>query len=72
MLPYVAWSYEDARTNLLRSGLSTSRTDALLQLQATLNDEPGAIYPPRTAANTTPTTLEEFARDSFAPAYRAS
>jgi uncharacterized protein YbjT (DUF2867 family) len=70
-LPYVEWSCEQAREHLLRAGLSASRAEALLQLQAALNEEPANLYPPRDSANTTPTTLEAFAHDTFAPAYRA-
>ncbi len=70
-LPYVEWSYAECRENLLRMGFSASRADNLLQLQKALNEGPANIYPPRNAANTTPTTLEAFARDTFAPAYQA-
>jgi uncharacterized protein YbjT (DUF2867 family) len=70
-LPYVHWSPDEARAYLLRMGFSASRTEALLQLQAALNEGPGTIHPPRTASTSTPTTLEEYARDTFAPAYRA-
>jgi uncharacterized protein YbjT (DUF2867 family) len=70
-LAYVQWSYDESRANLLRLGWSASRVENLLQLQAALNEGPGNIYPPRDAANTTSTTLEEFARDTFAPAYQA-
>jgi uncharacterized protein YbjT (DUF2867 family) len=71
-LPYVEWSPTEARENLLRSGFSASRADALLQLQATANEGRPTIYPSRSAANTTPTTLEEFAYETFVPAYRAA
>jgi hypothetical protein len=70
-LAYVQWSYDESRANLLRLGWSASRVENLLQLQAALNERPATIYPPRDAANTTPTTLEEFARDTFAPAYQS-
>jgi uncharacterized protein YbjT (DUF2867 family) len=70
-LPYVEWSYTEAREHLLRVGVSASRAEALLQLQAALNGGTSNISPPRNAANTTPTTLEAFARDTFVPAYQA-
>ena len=70
-LPYIEWSYEESRTNLLGMGFSAGRAETLLQLQTVLNEEPANLYPPRTAANTTPTTLEAFARDTFVPAYQA-
>jgi uncharacterized protein YbjT (DUF2867 family) len=71
-LPYVQWSYEEARANLLRAGFSAGRAEGLLQLQAAINEGRGYTTPPRDAANTTPTTLEVFACDTFAPAYQAS
>jgi uncharacterized protein YbjT (DUF2867 family) len=71
-LPYIEWSYEEARANLLRAGFSASRADGLLQLQTAINEGRGYTNPPRDAANTAPTTLEAFACDTFAPAYRAS
>jgi uncharacterized protein YbjT (DUF2867 family) len=71
-LPYVEWSPAESRENLLGVGFSASRADALLQLQATLNAGQPTIYPPRSAANTTPTSLEEFACDTFVPAYCAA
>jgi uncharacterized protein YbjT (DUF2867 family) len=71
-LPYIEWSYAEARENLLGMGFSVSRAETLLELQTALNDGPANASTPRTAANTTPTTLEEFARDTFVPAYQAS
>jgi hypothetical protein len=70
-LPYTEWSCAESREHLLGMGFSASRAETLLQLQTALNEEQGNIYPPRNAANTTPTTLEAFARDTFVPAYRA-
>lgn len=71
-LPYIEWSYEEYQNNLLRMGFSDSGADTLTQTWVAVNDGPGSIYPPRTASNTAPTTLEEFARDTFVPAYQAS
>ncbi len=71
-LPYVELPYEDYRTNLLRLGLSASAAETLLQTWVALNEGPGNPALSRDAGNTTPTTLEEFARCTFAPAYQAS
>jgi hypothetical protein len=71
-LPYIASSYEQYRKNLLEVGFSESSADTLVQTWVAVNDGPGNPSLPRNASNTTPTTLEEFARDTFAPAYQAS
>ena len=71
-LPYVEMSYEEYRKNLLEMGLSASGADTLTQTWVAVNDGPGNPHFPRNASNTTPTTLEEFARDTFAHAYQAN
>ncbi len=71
-LPYLESSYEEYRKNLLGMGFSASGADTLVQLFKAVNEGPANTYPSRNASNTTPTTLEEFARDTFVPAYQAS
>jgi uncharacterized protein YbjT (DUF2867 family) len=71
-LPYIEWSYDEARENMLRAGFSAGRAEGLIELQRAINEGRGYTTPPRDAANTTPTTLEAFACDTFAPAYQAS
>jgi len=71
-LPYSESSYEEYRTTLLGMGFSASAAETLVQTWIAVNEGPGSPSPPRNAANTTPTTLEEFARDTFVPAYQAS
>ena len=71
-LPYIEWSYQEAREKMLLAGFSVGRADALLDLQMAINEGRGYTTLPRDAANTTPTTLEAFACETFAPAYRAS
>ncbi len=71
-LSYVEMSYEQYRNNLLEMGLSNTAADVLLQTWVAVNDGPGNPPYVRNAANTTPTTLEEFARDVFVPAYQTS
>ncbi len=71
-LPYIESSYEQYRKNLLEVGFSASGADTLVQTWVAVNDGPGNPSLPRNASNTTLTTLEEFARDTFAPAYQAS
>lgn len=71
-LPYMETSYEEYRKNLLNMGFSASGADTLTQTWIAVNDGPGNPRHPRDASNTTATTLEEFARDTFAHAYQAS
>lgn len=70
-LQYVDFSYEDYRNSLVEAGFSASVADAYVEMESAINDGliQGTIN--RNESNTTPTTLEEFARESFAPAYQA-
>jgi uncharacterized protein YbjT (DUF2867 family) len=70
-LAYVELSYEDFRQGLLGAGFSASAADAYVEMYMAINA--GCIQNTvrRNALNTTPTTLEEFAREVFAPAYQA-
>ena len=63
-------SYEQYRTNLLEMGMSESAAETLVQTWRAVNEGPGSTYPPRNVSNTTQTTLEAFARDTFVHAYR--
>jgi uncharacterized protein YbjT (DUF2867 family) len=70
-LAYVQFPYEDAIQAMVQSGLSQSVAETYVEMSRGFNE--GLIVPePRTAQNTTPTSLEEFAEKVFAPAYRAS
>jgi uncharacterized protein YbjT (DUF2867 family) len=71
-LAYREVPYEEYRTNLLGMGFSASGAEALVQLFRAVNEGPANTYPPRDTTNTTPTTLEEFVRDTFVPAYQVS
>lgn len=71
-LQYVEMSYEQYRGNLLEMGLSPSGADVLTQTWVAVNDGSGNPSILRNASNTMPTTLEEFARDVFLPAYQTS
>ena len=71
-LPYIESSYEQYCKNLLEMGFSVSGAETLTQTWVAVNDGPGSTHPPRNASNTTPTTLEEFARNTFVRAYQAS
>ncbi len=68
-LRYVEFPEAEARRGMLGAGLSASMADDLLEMYRALNA--GRIKgEPRSPGNTTATTLDEFARTVFAPAFR--
>jgi uncharacterized protein YbjT (DUF2867 family) len=69
-LPYVQFPYDAARRSLVGMGLSESMADLYVEMCRAFNDGVVKALEPRTAASTTPTTLETFA-STFAEAYRA-
>ena len=71
-LPYVAFSYEDAKKGMLGAGLSESMASLYDEMTRNINEGKSMAIGPRDAANTTPTTVEEFAQTVFAPAFRAA
>jgi uncharacterized protein YbjT (DUF2867 family) len=67
-LAYVKSSYADTGKALLGLGISASVAQAFVEMQRAFNE--GRIeIEARSASNTTPTTLEEFARAVFVPAF---
>jgi uncharacterized protein YbjT (DUF2867 family) len=68
-LPYVQFGYEDTRKALLGFGFSPDVARLFVEMYEGFNE--GRIVPTqgRGAATTTPTTLDTFAREVFAPAY---
>jgi uncharacterized protein YbjT (DUF2867 family) len=56
---------------LKQMGLSASMADALLEMMDAMNSGWMKPQEPRSPQNTTPTSLEQFAADVFAPAYNA-
>ncbi|MCL5965641.1 MAG: NmrA family NAD(P)-binding protein [Deltaproteobacteria bacterium] len=71
-LRYVQFPEEEARKAMTGMGMSRSAVDAMIEMERGFNA--GKVRPTRERApeNTTPTTLEEFARTAFAPAYQAA
>jgi uncharacterized protein YbjT (DUF2867 family) len=55
---------------LKQSGMSSNMADLLLEMADALNSGQMKMLEPRSAANTTPTTLETFTAEIFLPAYR--
>ena len=70
-LKYVSFSYGEAERGLLAAGFSPDLTRLFIDMSRALNEGRFAVNRPRTAANTTPTSIEEFA-DTFAAAYEAA
>lgn len=69
-LQYVQFPYDAVRKAMLAQGISASGVDELVELYQGANE--GLLKPleSRSPANTTPTTIEEYA-ETFAAAYRA-
>jgi hypothetical protein len=66
----VDFPYDDFRRGLLGAGCSESAVDAFTAFVEAANAGRFEEGLRRDAASTTPTTLEAFAREVFAPAYR--
>ncbi len=71
-LPYVPFSYEDAKKGMLGAGMSERMADLFNELIHSMNEEKALVHEERTAARTTPTTVEEFVRDVFVPSFKGT
>ncbi|HEX8326945.1 MAG TPA: NAD(P)H-binding protein [Hymenobacter sp.] len=69
-LPYVPFPYEDAKQGMMQAGLSENMASLYDEMTRTMNEEKAMVHEARTPANTTPTTLEEFVQEVFAPAFQ--
>jgi len=71
-MKYVQFSEEDLRKTLAGAGMSGSVIEAMLEMQRGFNA--GIVRPTRERCmeNTTPTTLESFAKSVYAHAYRVA
>lgn len=69
-VPYVQFGYDDTRSSMLEMGMPEEAVDLYLEMYRAFNE--GHVEPQedRSEANTTPTTLESWAEEVFAPAYR--
>jgi uncharacterized protein YbjT (DUF2867 family) len=56
---------------LMQMGMSSNMADLLLEMSDALNSGHMRALEPRSAQNTTPTTVETFVAEVFVPAYRA-
>jgi len=70
-LEYMQFSAEDAKKGMMDFGMSADVSDQLLELSQAINDGLMEVKQPRTAENTTGTSIEEFA-DFFAQVYQSS
>lgn len=69
-LRYVQFSYEQVEQTLVQMGLSTKTAAYLIEMFEGFNNGIVEGLEPRSAANTTPTSIETFVKDVFAPAYQ--
>jgi len=70
-LKYVQFSYEDAAKAMVDMGISPNVSSLFIEMSKALNAGLFAVNRPRTAENSTPTSIEEFA-EIFADAYAAA
>lgn len=70
-LKYVQFPYDEAAKGMVAMGISTDMSRRYIEMSKALNDGLFAVNRPRTAENTTPTAIEEFA-DTFAAAFEAT
>jgi uncharacterized protein YbjT (DUF2867 family) len=71
-LKYVQFPYEEARKGMVSMGLPEGMADLYVDMSRGFNEGAVKSTQPRSAATTTPTTIETFAATVFAPAYRAA
>jgi uncharacterized protein YbjT (DUF2867 family) len=69
---YIQVSYEEARAGMIGAGISPSMADAVTETARGFNEGRVWAREARSPRNTTETTLETFAAETFAPAYRAA
>lgn len=68
-LRYMQFPYEEAYAGMVKAGMSESMAGLYDEMIRISNQGKAAPSDARTAASTTPTTLEEFAQNVFAPAF---
>lgn len=70
-LKYIHFSYEDGKKGLASVGLPPEWAELYADMSRGFNEGHIAATQPRTAASTTPSSIEWFAEAVFAPAFRA-
>lgn len=71
-IPYVEFSYDDFQKALVGAGISADVAERYNEMYRAFNEGRIQATLTRDDASTTPTTLAQFAREVFAPAYRAA
>ncbi|HXM35689.1 MAG TPA: NmrA family NAD(P)-binding protein [Pyrinomonadaceae bacterium] len=71
-LKYVQFPYENVRVALLELGTSANVVEQMIEMYRGMNEGIVRGAEQRSAENTTPTTIDEFARTVFAPAYNSA
>jgi uncharacterized protein YbjT (DUF2867 family) len=69
---YIQVSYEEGRAGMISAGISPSFADAVMETARGFNEGRVWAREARSPRNTTETSLETFAAEIFAPAYRAA
>mgnify|MGYP001188613773 CR=1 FL=1 len=70
-LPWVTFSYEDARNGMVQAGFSASLAEEYVQFSRSANEGILMGDYQRKSEYSTPTTLAHFAKTEFAPAFQA-
>lgn len=68
-LKYMQFPYEQVQQVLLQMGIPAKTAAQFIEMFRGINEGIVVTVEPRTAANTTPTSIETFAKEVFAPAY---
>jgi len=69
-LSYVQFPYAQVEQVLEQKGVALKSAQLFIEMYRGFNDGVAVGEEPRSAANTTPTTMEQFAQEVFAPAFR--
>lgn len=69
---YIQVSYEEGRAGMIGAGVPSSFAEAIMETARGFNEGLVWATEARSQRNTTETTLETFAAETFAPAYRAA
>jgi hypothetical protein len=64
------FTYEQVEQALVQMGISAKTAASYIEMFQGINDGIVAGLEPRSAANTTQTSIETFVKDVFAPAYQ--
>jgi uncharacterized protein YbjT (DUF2867 family) len=69
---YLQVGYDEARAAMMRAGISAGLASAVMETARSFNEGQVWARETRSPRNTTDTTLETFAAETFAPAYRVA